>query len=120
VKFLIDHALSPRIARTLREAGHDAVHAIECGMEESRDWEYLERAQSEHRVLITSDTDFGDLLAFSRANKPSVILLRRMPFKPALQIEILLRSLPAIGKAVEKACIVVLEEDRIRVRLLPI
>jgi len=43
VKFLVDQNLSPLIAVGLREAGHDAVHTIELGMEQASDTEVVRR-----------------------------------------------------------------------------
>ncbi|MFN0101790.1 MAG: DUF5615 family PIN-like protein [Bryobacteraceae bacterium] len=37
VRFLIDNALSPRLARLLTEANHDAIHVCEYAMEAAKD-----------------------------------------------------------------------------------
>ena len=43
-KFLIDNALSPELARLVREAGHDAVHVRDDGLPAAEDSVILERA----------------------------------------------------------------------------
>lgn len=76
MRFLANENLPGNALAPLRLRGHD-VAWVRTDAPGSSDWKVLERAQTEDRVLITFDKDFGEL-AF-RANLPAssgVILFR--------------------------------------------
>lgn len=121
MKFLIDNALSIRLAEALTNAGHDAIHVKNYGLESATDTMILERARAEDRIIISVDTDFGMLLAQVQTNKPSFILLRwpglrRIPE----QLNVILANLPQMADELQNGAVVVIEPARVRVRTLPI
>ncbi|MGH2877990.1 MAG: DUF5615 family PIN-like protein [Solirubrobacteraceae bacterium] len=121
MRFLIDNALSPLVAQQLGEAGHDAVHVRDLGIQHASDEEIFDRAKQEDRVVVSADTDFGTLLASRRQQSPSVVLFcRGTQRRPPEQVALLLTNLPAIEGDLATGSIVVFEPERIRIRLLPL
>ena len=63
MRFLIDNALSPSIAESLRAAGHDALHVRDVGLQGKDDPTIFDRAAAEDRIIVSADTDFGFILS---------------------------------------------------------
>jgi predicted nuclease of predicted toxin-antitoxin system len=121
VRFLIDNALSPEVARLLKRAGHDAVHVRDYGLHAAEDAVILERAGTENRVVVSADSDFAMLLALSRRSKPSFILFREADIIRAQDYaNRILDSLPAVESDLAAGCVVTFRRGRLRVRSLPI
>lgn len=121
MKFLVDNCLSPEVAEALRRGGHDAVHVRDYELGHASDDEVLDRGVAEDRVLVSADTDFGGLLAARGSTVPSVILYRRQGRRrPVEQVVVLLTNLPAIQADLMAGAVVVIDNDRVRVRRLPV
>lgn len=121
MKFLIDNALSPALAQGLRDNGIDATHVRDYNLQAAADSVIFEQAIAEDRVIVSADTDFGELLALRRVAKPSVILFRRNQDRhPTRQLLVLLANLQAVEEFLRDGCILIFDDARMRVRMLPI
>jgi predicted nuclease of predicted toxin-antitoxin system len=121
VRLLIDANLSPRVAATLVEAGHDAVHVSEVGLLSADDTTIAALASTQRRIVVTSDSDFGTILARTGGASPSVVLLRHLnDTPPERQAELVQAALAASSDDLAVGAIVTVSKGRLRVRSLPI
>lgn len=119
MRLLIDANLAPRVAAQLNRVGHDAVHVFELGMHTASDAQIVETALEDDRVIVSSDADFGALLAQRERSKPSFVLLRYAQMTPDEQADLLESNLPRLADDLEAGAVVVLSRGAIRVRRLP-
>lgn len=99
MRLLVDANLSHRVAELLREAGHDAVHVRELGLQHAADATSSTRRMTGERVIISEDTDFGALLAHRQAPGPSFVLLRPIePLTPRQQAMLLTANQPTVER----------------------
>jgi predicted nuclease of predicted toxin-antitoxin system len=121
VKFLVDENLSPTVAKALVELGHDAVHVDELGAQGVPDDGIMALAVAQSRVIISADTDFGALLASSRATAPSVILVRAIITQRPTQLAATVAGhLDLMEEQLLSGAIAAFGKDALRVRLLPL
>lgn len=119
MNFLLDQGLPKSTARLLREAGHDAVHTAEIGMQRATDAEILERARLESRVVVTLDADFHTLLALANASGPSVVRIRMEGLRASRCLELILDVATSCAEDLAPGAAVSVEAHAIRVRRLP-
>lgn len=121
MRFLVDNALSPRVASALRTAGHDAVHVGALGLAGSDDEAVFRTARESRRILVSADTDFGAILAMHGATTPSLIIFRHgAEYQPKRQVRRILDTLPDVEENLASGAVVVIEPSRTRVRPLPL
>lgn len=75
MKFLADECFDARLSDARREEGHD-VFLVREVMSGARDATVLTWAYAEERILLTEDTDFGELVYRLKCPAHGVILLR--------------------------------------------
>ena len=120
MRFLADMGISPATVISLREQGHDASHLRDEGLERLADSAIVEKAMEENRILLTSDLDFGYLMAVSGERLPSVVLFRLSDMRPKNVLAHLERMINREADRLSAGAIVVVTDSRIRVRRLPI
>lgn len=103
-----------------REEGHDAVHLREQSLERLTDIEIFTKAESETRIILTFDLDFGEIVALSGAQGTSVIVFRLRNTRTAHVIQRLRTVLEKSGAALASGAIIAVEESRHRVRHIPL
>jgi predicted nuclease of predicted toxin-antitoxin system len=60
MKFVIDNAVSPTIAKILKAHGYDSVHVRDYGIQDAIDEVVFDRAAAEERVLVYRPDEFED------------------------------------------------------------
>jgi predicted nuclease of predicted toxin-antitoxin system len=120
VRFLVDMPLSPSLAAWLREQGHDAVHAVELGLNHASDVDIMARAKQEARTIVTADLDYPRLLALARVTEPSLILFRDGNWSEADVTARMRDILRTLAEADIAQSIIVVDRYRVRRRRLPI
>ncbi len=103
----------------LTDAGHEALHVRDRGMQSAEDSKVLALAEAEDRVLLSADADFAAILTIGTRHRPSLVLFRG-EFEPAAQEQarLLLGCLPEIAEALEKGAIIVVTSTNFRIREL--
>lgn len=121
MRFLLDSNLSHRVAALLRAGGLDAEHVRDHGLQSEPDEVILEFARKGGYVVVSEDTDLGELLAYQRTHAPSFVLLRTNgPLAPDEHAALLLANLPGLESELDQGAVVVVGRDRLRVRSLPL
>lgn len=120
MRFLADMGVDIRVVEWLRRDGHDAVHLREEGLHRMPDDEVITKAIAEARTVLTFDLDFGHLAALARNRPVRVILFRLTSARAPHVIDRLASVLEASADALERGAIVLVEDARHRIRLLPI
>lgn len=120
MRLLLDANLSHHVASLLAEHGIEATHVRDHGLQRATDDEIFDFAAAGDYVLVSEDTDFGEILATRKATRPSVLLLRSdAPLPPEAQATLVATNLAAISWDIEAGALVVFARGRIRVRRLP-
>lgn len=116
MRFLIDRCAGNLVARWLISKGHDVVESRERGPDPG-DRTLLEWAASESRILITIDTDFGQLIFHEGISHAGLIRLPDVRANERLQI--LADVLERFSDELQKACIITVRGGRVRVSRSP-
>lgn len=105
----------------LLAVGHDVVHLHDLGLRGAPDPAVVEAAVGAGRVLVTLDTDFGELVARRvRICRASSCSAAPSPDVPTGRPRSCRRTSISSRRTSTQAPFVVIGDDRVRVRRLPI
>lgn len=120
MKFLLNLCLSPKIVLSIRSLGHEAIRVDQLNLAKASDHDIFYYAIRNDMIVLTADLDFGQILAFTQKNKPSVIIFRLENPSTEKVTKYLTQVITKFQNELEKGCIIAVNEKQIRVRELPL
>jgi len=120
IKILIDMNLSPDWVPLLKNAGWSTTHWSTVGDPKATDRSIMDWAEANGYVVFTHDLDFGTLLALTHKTGPSVLQVRGEDVLPDHMGNLVIAAIRQHETELESGALVVVEERKNRVRVLPI
>ena len=114
MKLLADEGIDKPIVYALRNAGFDVVYILETNPSADDDF-VLFLANTQKRILITQDKDFGELVFRLKQVHHGVILIRLHGYSSLLKAEITTSVLSKHRNQLAKA-FTVIQPNAIRIR----
>jgi predicted nuclease of predicted toxin-antitoxin system len=120
MNFLIDMNLSPAWADFLGGAGYKAVHWSNEGAPDASDRELMDWAAENGFMIVTADLDFAAILAATRRQSPSVILVRSGSLTPETVGSAVLAAIRQARAELLAGAIISVDAEKARIRVLPL
>jgi len=120
VLILIDMNLSPDWIALLMEHGWSATHWSTVGDPRADDRTIMAWALANQHIVFTHDLDFGTMLALTHASGPSVLQIRGQNVLPDHMGPLIIAALRQHEGDLKGGALVVVDESRCRVRVLPL
>ena len=120
MKLIIDENLPPSWVGYLQPAGHQAFHWRQVGKPGDPDELIFQYAKDNTRIILSQDLDFTRMLALRGDSLPSVIQLRvDCPLPECIGKEVLF-VLESFAAELDAGCLVSVDFNTQRLRLLPL
>jgi predicted nuclease of predicted toxin-antitoxin system len=116
LKFLADECCSADLVKSLRDNGYDVFYVKE-EMPGATDEEVLLSAINNNRILITEDTDFGELIFRLKKTAYGVILIRINVKERHLKCDRLLKLISNFPDRI-KGYFIIVDSKKYRFRLI--
>ena len=120
MKFLLNMNVPRELGKRLAAQEHSYRHVGDIGMAQASDAATVQEARATQEVIITHALDYGNLLAFSGASTPSVVIFRVRNTHSANLFARMTKTWGEIERPLLEGAIVVLEDAALRIRRLPI
>ena len=116
MRFLVDRCAGRRLADWLRNNGHDTLEAQALGPDPG-DRALLELAESDDRVLVTIDKDFGELIYLHGV--PHAGLIRLPDVRASRRIEIIAEVINHYRAELEERAMITVQGRHVRISRPP-
>lgn len=120
MKILIDMNLSPDWTTAFAAENIESVHWSTVGDPRAEDSKIMDYARTNDYVVFTHDLDFGTILALTQAESPSVVQVRAQNILPSHLAVTIVAVLQSNQESLEQGSLIVVDEARARVRILPL
>jgi predicted nuclease of predicted toxin-antitoxin system len=120
MKILVDMNLSPAWVGLFISHAIEAVHWSWIGDLRAPDPVVMNWARENSHIVFTHDLDFGAMLALTQAKSPSVIQVRTHDVSPSHLERKVIYACRVHRELLEKGALIVLDENRARIRILPL
>ena len=121
LRFLLDMGVSYKVAHWLNSVGHNAIHLSDEGLHTMEDDLILNKAESENRIILTADMDFGKILAFTKSTSISVIQFRIFDLSPDNIISKINTVFDKFSEQLNSGSVIItVQQNKIRIKELPI
>jgi predicted nuclease of predicted toxin-antitoxin system len=120
LRLVIEMNLSPEWVAEFSRNGYESVHWSTIGDPRDTDIAIMAWARANDRAVFTHDLDFGTLLALTHANGPSVFPVRGQNVLPEHMGSLVIAALRQHQAALIAGALVVVDEKKSRVRILPL
>lgn len=117
---LLDMNISPDWVSLIQSRGCKCQHWSKIGIPNEKDTSIMQWAVENNYIVFTHDLDFGTALALTHAKGPSVIQIRTDDVLSETLLDKFVQILQNYKDELKSGAILVLDENTLRVRLLPI
>lgn len=120
MRFKLDENIPVVVADMLRDSGYNAETVYSEAISGIRDPELLDVCRHEHRILLTLDLDFANIVDYPVGNYPGVVIFRLTSDGPdAVLVAARRWLLAAAENAPGPGTLWIVGNNRIRVRTSP-
>jgi predicted nuclease of predicted toxin-antitoxin system len=120
MKILVDMNFSPRWVDFLATAGFEAIHWSQVGANDAHDSELMRWAADHGHIVLTSDLDFGAILAATQEGRPSVLQVRSDVLTPDVMGPAVLAAIRQTRRELDEGALVSIDAAHARLRVLPL
>ena len=116
MRWLVDECDDAALVGLLRQSGHEALYVSEISPR-ATDIAVMNLAERDHRLLLTEDKDFGDLVFRQARPVPGIVLIRIVAMQRQRKAERLIVAIERFGQTLFGRYTVI-EQARFRMRPL--